>query len=113
VALTTAFRRTGNIEPCPSQRRRADVPPRRRRARRALADALAVGSEALARQIARKRSSAVHIGKRAFRDQLGLPLDKTYEMTGAVMAENMLNRDTAEGVAAFLDKCDSEWSQPE
>jgi enoyl-CoA hydratase/carnithine racemase len=53
----------------------------------------------------------VRIGKRAFYDQLDLPLDKAYELTGAVMVENMLNRDTAEGVAAFLDKRKPEWSQ--
>jgi enoyl-CoA hydratase/carnithine racemase len=50
----------------------------------------------------------VRIGKRAFYDQIDLPLDKAYELTGAVMVENMLNRDTAEGVAAFLEK----WSRP-
>ena len=57
-----------------------------------------------ARKIAGKLGSTVRIGKRAFYDQLQLPLDKAYELTGAVMVENMLNRDTAEGVAAFLDK---------
>jgi enoyl-CoA hydratase/carnithine racemase len=76
-------------------------------------EALAGETEALARQIAGKLGSAVRIGKRAFYDQLDLPLDKAYELTGAVMVENMLNRDTAEGVAAFLDKRDPEWSQEE
>jgi enoyl-CoA hydratase/carnithine racemase len=76
-------------------------------------EALAEETEALARQIAAKLGSAVRIGKRAFYDQLELPLDKAYELTGAVMVENMLNRDTAEGVAAFLDKRKPEWSQPE
>jgi enoyl-CoA hydratase/carnithine racemase len=74
-------------------------------------DTLTEETEALARQIAGKLGSAVRIGKRAFYDQLELPLDKAYELTGAVMVENMLNRDTAEGISAFLDKRAPEWSQ--
>lgn len=74
-------------------------------------DALGPETEALARQIAAKLGSAVRIGKRAFYDQLELPLDKAYELTGAVMVENMLNRDTAEGVAAFIEKRAPDWSQ--
>jgi enoyl-CoA hydratase/carnithine racemase len=74
-------------------------------------EALAGETAALAEKIAGKLGSAVRIGKRAFYDQFDLPLDKAYELTGAVMVENMLNRDTAEGVAAFLDKRKPEWSQ--
>jgi enoyl-CoA hydratase/carnithine racemase len=75
------------------------------------ADALASETEALAEKVASKLGSAVRIGKRAFYDQIQLPLDKAYEMTGAVMVENMLNRDTNEGIAAFLEKRDPDWSQ--
>jgi enoyl-CoA hydratase/carnithine racemase len=74
-------------------------------------DALADETGALASKIAGKLGSAVRIGKRAFYEQLELPLDKAYELTGAVMVENMLNRDTAEGVAAFLQKREPDWSQ--
>lgn len=74
-------------------------------------DTLAQDTEALAAQVAEKLGSAVQIGKRAFYDQLGLPLDAAYEMTGAVMVENMLNTDTVEGVAAFLDKRTPDWKQ--
>ena len=59
---------------------------------------------ALARQIAGKLGAAVKIGKRAFYDQLGLPLDQAYAQAGAAMVENTLYRDTAEGIAAFLAK---------
>jgi enoyl-CoA hydratase/carnithine racemase len=76
-------------------------------------DDLASETETLARKIAGKLGSAVRIGKRAFYDQLALPLDKAYELTGAVMVENMLNRDTAEGISAFLDKREPEWNQPD
>jgi enoyl-CoA hydratase/carnithine racemase len=71
-----------------------------------------LGSEtdALARKIAGKLGAAVRIGKRAFHDQLGLPLPGAYALTGAVMAENMLWRDTEEGIAAFLDKRRPGWA---
>lgn len=75
------------------------------------ADALSAETGALAETIAGKLGSAVRIGKRAFYDQVQLPLDKAYEMTGAVMVENMLDRDTNEGIAAFLEKRDPDWSQ--
>ncbi|MHA7888693.1 enoyl-CoA hydratase [Roseicyclus sp.] len=75
------------------------------------ADALSAETGALAETIAGKLGSAVRIGKRAFYDQIQLPLDKAYEMTGAVMVENMLDRDTNEGIAAFLEKRAPDWSQ--
>jgi enoyl-CoA hydratase/carnithine racemase len=76
------------------------------------AEALEAETAALADKIAGKLGTAVRIGKRAFYDQLQLPLDKAYEMTGAVMVENMLDGDTNEGISAFLDKRQPDWSQP-
>jgi enoyl-CoA hydratase/carnithine racemase len=73
-------------------------------------DRLADEAEALARQIAGKLGAAVKIGKRAFHDQQRLPLAEAYALTGAVMAENMLWRDTDEGIAAFLDKRKPDWA---
>jgi enoyl-CoA hydratase/carnithine racemase len=72
---------------------------------------LAEETGALAAKIAGKLGSAVRIGKRAFYDQIDLPLDQAYDLTGAVMVENMLNRDTGEGISAFLDKRQPDWSQ--
>ncbi|RMA42378.1 enoyl-CoA hydratase [Rhodophyticola porphyridii] len=65
----------------------------------------------LAETIAAKLGSAVTVGKRAFYEQLELPLNAAYEMTGAVMVENMQNNDTAEGISAFLEKRVPNWSQ--
>jgi DNA repair protein RecN (Recombination protein N) len=59
---------------------------------------------------AAKLTAAVHIGKRAFYDQLGLPLDQAYARTGATMVENMLWRDTDEGINAFLQKRKPDWA---
>ena len=64
---------------------------------------------ALARSIAGKLTAAVQIGKRAFHDQLGLPLADAYALTGAVMQDNMLWSDTDEGIAAFLEKRTPDW----
>jgi len=65
----------------------------------------------LAQTVADKLGSAVRIGKRAFYDQIDLPLDRAYAHTGAVMVENMLDRDTEEGIAAFIEKREPDWSR--
>ena len=74
------------------------------------ADRLAEETAALARTVAGKLSSAVAVGKRAFYEQAEMGLDGAYAHTGRVMVENMLHRDTAEGVAAFLEKREPRWS---
>lgn len=72
-------------------------------------EALEAETTALAETVAGKLGAAVRIGKRAFYDQMGLPLDQAYAHAGAVMVENMLWRDTDEGIRAFLDKRDPDW----
>ncbi len=64
----------------------------------------------LAATVAAKLSAAVRIGKSAFYDQLQMPLDQAYAFTGTVMVENMLWRDTDEGIAAFLEKRSPDWA---
>ncbi|MDT8328295.1 MAG: enoyl-CoA hydratase [Roseovarius sp.] len=66
---------------------------------------------ALAETVAAKLASAVRIGKRAFYDQLEMGVDAAYAHTGAVMVENMLDRDTAKGINAFLEKRAPDWDQ--
>lgn len=65
----------------------------------------------LAETVAAKLGSAVRIGKRAFYEQLEHGLDAAYAHTGAVMVENMLDRDTDEGINAFLQKREPDWQQ--
>ena len=65
---------------------------------------------ALARTGAGKLGAAVRIGKRGFYDQIGLPLDQAYAATGAAMVQNMLLRDTDEGISAFIDKRKPDWA---
>ena len=74
-------------------------------------DELATQTTALAQQIADKLGTAVKIGKQAFYAQLAMPVAQAYVYTGDVMVENMLNPDTAEGIAAFLEKRPPEWDQ--
>ncbi|RUS63114.1 enoyl-CoA hydratase [Pseudorhodobacter sp. E13] len=64
---------------------------------------------ALARTVAGKLGAAVRIGKRAFYDQAQLSLADAYAHTAAVMVENMLLRDTDEGISAFLEKRRPDW----
>lgn len=72
---------------------------------------LATETQALAETVAGKLGAAVRIGKEAFYRQQMMPLDQAYAYTGDVMVENMLYRDTKEGIAAFIEKRDPDWSQ--
>lgn len=68
-------------------------------------------TRALAEQIAGKLAVAVKIGKEAFYRQLELPLADAYDYTGGVIVENMLYRETEEGINAFIEKRDPKWDQ--
>jgi enoyl-CoA hydratase/carnithine racemase len=74
-------------------------------------DALAQDTAALADRIAAKLGSAVRIGKRAFYEQLPMDTAAAYAHTGAVMVENLANRDTDEGMQAFIEKRPPDWKQ--
>ncbi|WP_204114203.1 enoyl-CoA hydratase [Shimia biformata] len=74
-------------------------------------DALAVATGELAQTVAAKLGAAVKIGKEAFYAQLEMGLDAAYAYTGEVMAQNMMFRDTAEGISAFLEKRPPDWDQ--
>jgi len=70
---------------------------------------LGAETAALADTVAGKLDPAVRIGKRAFYEQLEMPLAEAYAHTSAVMVENMLWRDTEEGIQAFLEKRAPDW----
>ena len=75
------------------------------------ADQLDAATLVLAETIAGKLAAAVKIGKQAFYDQLNMSTADAYTFAGDLMVENMLYRDTEEGIAAFLDKRPPDWSQ--
>ena len=65
---------------------------------------------ALASQIAAKSPLTLAIGKEAFYAQAELPLDEAYAYASAAMTRNMLARDAAEGIDAFLGKRSPVWT---
>jgi enoyl-CoA hydratase/carnithine racemase len=65
---------------------------------------------ALAGQIAAKSPLTVTIGKQAFYRQAEMALDDAYAYTAEVMTRNMLARDAAEGIDAFLAKRAPVWT---
>ncbi|HKK97681.1 MAG TPA: enoyl-CoA hydratase [Marivita sp.] len=72
---------------------------------------LAEETQAMAALVASKLGAAVKIGKSAFYEQAQMPIDEAYAYTGDVMVENMLYRDTEEGISAFLEKRPPDWTQ--
>ncbi len=75
------------------------------------AEALEDSTAALAETVASKLDAAVRIGKRAFYEQAEMTLRDAYGFAGDVMVENMMHRDTKEGISAFLDKREPHWTQ--
>jgi enoyl-CoA hydratase/carnithine racemase len=74
---------------------------------------LRAATDELAATVAAKLGAAVKIGKSAFYDQALMELDEAYAFTGSLMAENMMLRDTAEGIRAFIEKRKPDWAQNE
>jgi enoyl-CoA hydratase/carnithine racemase len=64
----------------------------------------------MARIIAAKSRTTVTIGKHAFYRQIEQPLAAAYDDAAAVMVENMMARDAAEGICAFLEKRSPVWN---
>jgi len=63
----------------------------------------------MARIIAAKSRVTVAIGKEAFYRQIEQPLAEAYAYAASVMVENMMARDAAEGIGAFLEKRPPVW----
>ena len=73
------------------------------------AGALAAETRTLAETVAAKLTAAVRIGKRAFHDQIEMTRAQAYDHAAKAMVENMLWRDTEEGISAFLAKRAPDW----
>jgi enoyl-CoA hydratase/carnithine racemase len=71
---------------------------------------LAATTRALAAQIAAKSPLTVAIGKEAFYRQAEMKLAAAYDYASDVMARNMLAHDAGEGIDAFLDKRQPQWT---
>lgn len=74
------------------------------------AEKLTASSMELAEKIATKSAKVLAIGKRAFYVQGEMDLAGAYVYASEIMLENMLNGEAEEGIGAFLDKRDPDWS---
>ncbi|CTQ54271.1 putative enoyl-CoA hydratase echA8 [Roseibium album] len=63
-----------------------------------------------AAMIASKSAKTLKIGKEAFYQQLEMPLSEAYDFAAQTMVENMMVKDAAEGISAFLQKRKPEWT---
>lgn len=63
-----------------------------------------------AQTIASKSALTLKIGKEAFYAQAEMSLSDAYAYAGRIMVENMLARDAAEGIGAFVEKRKPEWT---
>ncbi len=66
--------------------------------------------DAMAGKVVRYSTETISIGKHAFYAQLGLTSSGAYEVAAPIMAGNAANVDAQEGMAAFLDKRDPQWT---
>ena len=64
----------------------------------------------LATKISQKSSITIKTGKQAFYQQYGMDLNDAYEFTSKTMTENALRDDAKEGINAFIEKRDPDWS---
>jgi len=64
---------------------------------------------ALADKIGSKSALTVKIGKQAFYRQREMRLEEAYAYASQVMVENMMARDAAEGIGAFIEKRTPHW----
>ena len=62
-----------------------------------------------AHRAAQKSKAVVALGKRAFYEQLEMPLEEAYAHTSKVIVDNMMMADAAIGIGAFLEKSKPEW----
>ena len=63
----------------------------------------------MAIKITNKSSQTVKIGKKAFYNQTEMTISDAYKYASEIMIENMINQDSEEGIAAFLEKRTPNW----
>ena len=63
----------------------------------------------LAQKISAKPPAVIKLGKEAFYRQLEMGIADAYAYASEVMAQNMMTRDAAEGISAFLEKRPPNW----
>ena len=65
----------------------------------------------IAEKISSKSMTTLKIGKEAFYKQKEMTIEEAYKYTSAVMIENMLKKDSEEGIRAFIEKRTPTWEE--
>lgn len=76
------------------------------------ADQLEQETRQMAETLASKLGAAVKVGKEAYYQQLQMPIEQAYAYTSKVIVENLMQPDTIEGMAAFIEKRSPNWEKP-
>jgi len=63
----------------------------------------------IAKKISKKSRLTLKIGKKAFYEQAELNIKEAYEYASKVMISNMMEQESEEGIAAFLEKREPNW----
>ena len=72
-------------------------------------DKLVNETKGMAIKIANKSSQTLKIGKKAFYNQSEMKISDAYKYSSEIMIKNMMNQDSEEGIAAFLEKREPNW----
>ena len=73
-------------------------------------DKLINETRVMAVKIANKSSQTIKIGKKAFYNQAEMKISDAYKYASEIMIKNMMNQVSEEGIAAFLEKREPNWS---
>jgi enoyl-CoA hydratase/carnithine racemase len=73
-------------------------------------DKLVNKTREMAVRIANKSSLTLRIGKKAFYNQTEMKISDAYKYASEIMIKNMMNQDSEEGIEAFLEKREPNWS---
>src|SRR5271163_3887402 len=68
-------------------------------------------AQALAKTVAQQSAPTLAIGKRAFYAQIERPLDEAYAVASLAMIDNLAERDSVEGIGAFIEKRPPTWGR--
>ena len=73
-------------------------------------DEIVNATREIAFKISNKSSQTLKIGKKAFYNQAEMKISDAYKYASEIMIENMMNKDSEEGIAAFLEKRTPNWT---
>jgi enoyl-CoA hydratase/carnithine racemase len=72
-------------------------------------DALRAETDAVVERLLARPPHVLALGKKAFYEQLRMPLSDAYRFASATIVDNMLMDEAEEGIAAFIDKRKPKW----